>query len=234
MLSASIMQSGGDPSSIQRGALVSRKEFTMNTIELKTVEAFFECQYKAHMLSNGKSGEKSTYELLMNELKEIYKHKFLTIAKKKPDSIKFDLQIYSGIFKLKLDAVELTKPPHLEHTQYIPYFVLPNEKVTAVQKLLAAFVCSLLNDEDAQLCTARIVYGKRQKTTNIALKHYFDNSKRLLKDLEKFINRKDEPTIHKTKHCKICEFKDLCLSKLRERDDLSLLGGEWVKSKSKN
>ncbi len=205
----------------------------MNTIELKTVEAFFECQYKAHMLSNGESGEKSTYELLMNELKEIYKHKFLTIAKKNHDSIKFDLQIYSGIFNLKLDAVELTKPPHLEGIQYIPYFVLPNEKVTLVQKLLAAFVCSLLNDEDNQLSTARIVYGKRQKTTNIALKHYFDNSKRLLKDLGKFINRKDEPTIHKIKHCQICEFKNLCLSKLRERDDLSLLGGMGKKQISK-
>ncbi len=197
----------------------------MNTIGLNIAKAFLECRYKAHLLLDGNVGDKSTYELLMKELKEIYKNKFLGTVKTADKSIEFNRKIGSGKFNFELDVLELAKDQHSGQSQYIPYLILPDEKVIAEQKLLAAFVCSLLNKEDCQSSTARIVYGRRQKTTSIAMKHYVDKSQKLLKDLEKFMNENNEPIRYRIKHCQICEFKDLCLADFRERDDLSLLGG---------
>jgi len=197
----------------------------MNTIDLNIGEAFLECHYKAHLLSNGTSGKKSEYELLLNELKEIYKRKFLAATKERSSSIKANCQIRSGKYKLTLDALESIKSQDSNYSQYIPYFVLPNEKITATQKLLAGFASLCLTDVDYQSKTARIVYGCKQKTTRVELNHYIEKSQRLLRDLEKFLNQSTEPPRCRIKHCQICEFRNSCYAEFVERDDLSLLGG---------
>lgn len=205
----------------------------MITIDLNLGKAFLECHYKAHLLSKGKSGEKTEYELLQNELKGIYMNKFLETTKQCSDSLKFNYQICSGSYKLTLDAIESTKSQNSEDTQYIPYLVLPNEKITDTQRLLAGFTSSCLNDLGYRSKTARIVYGSRQKTTRVELKHYIEKCKRLLRDLEDFSNQSTEPTRYRIKHCQICEFKDSCYAEFEERDDLSLLGGMSSKQISK-
>ena len=197
----------------------------MKTIHINAVEAFLECRYKAYLLLNGKSGEKSEYELFLNELDEIYKDKFLASIRKRTGSIKFNLQISSETFRLNLDAIESTKPKTSEHRQYIPYFILPTENVLAGQKLMAGFVCSILNDLAYPTNMAKIIYGSRQQTTRIVFNHYANKSSRLKKNFEKFLNQNDEPSRYRIKHCQVCEFQTLCLAEFRERDDLSLLGG---------
>jgi len=167
-------------------------EEKMNTIDLSTGKAFLECHYKAYLLSNEKSGEETEYELLLNDLKEIYMNRFVETTKCCSNSIIFNFQICSGKYKLKLDALESIKSQDSEDSQYIPYFVLPNEKITAAQKLLAGFTSLCLNDVDYPSKTARIVYGCKQKTIRVGLEHYIENAKRLLRDLENFSNQSTE------------------------------------------
>jgi predicted RecB family nuclease len=42
--------------------------------------------------------------------------------------------------------------------------------------------------------------------------------------LNKTLENKTPPIFRKNPHCQICEFFESCLNKLKERDDLSLLG----------
>jgi len=200
----------------------------MHVIELNTIEAYLNCKYKAYLLSNAKTGVKSEYELLFTELRKTYKDIFLTDtnrSKVKSYSIRFNYCKYSGKFNLNLDAIKFTViSKQSKFCECIPYFIVPNEKVTATQKLLASFVCLILNDENYQSHTARIVYGSGQKTTNISLNNYIDKSQRLLRDIDESFNNNEEPARYKIKHCQICEFNDACYAEFRKIDCLSLIG----------
>jgi len=71
---------------------------------------------------------------------------------------------------------------------------------------------------------AKIIYGHELKTLRIKVQQYISEGDKIYSGLKKLVPNKNMFFALKKQHCLNCEFQTNCLTILKEKDDLSLLG----------
>jgi predicted RecB family nuclease len=200
------------------------------------LHAFVHCHYKAYRKEKQEAGIISEYEILAEELKQTQKVSFkkLIFENKKLisvnasfnpapsfEGISLDVKFNNANIHLILDGIE-----HNGQKSIIPLFITPFEKVTKTDKMFLALQASFIQSEfNLRIENCKVVYGKNLKQTKFRLSIFTKAIKKSIADLRKIYSSSNPPVFFKNPHCQVCEFKNNCLEKLVERDDLSLLAG---------
>ena len=196
--------------------------------------SYINCQYKAYLKGKQQLGSTSEYQILYTKLKQIQTDNFekqvSAIRKTFSKIISFDNSFHrEGIalnvkfinenIDIVLDGIEF-----LGKNIFIPIFITPFEKVTRLDKLFLALQSTYIQTNfniQANLC--KIIFGQNLKETKFKISSFSKAIKKISGDLTKLYLNSNAPIFYKNQHCLICEFQNLCLEKLIERDDLSLL-----------
>jgi predicted RecB family nuclease len=183
-------------------------------IDNDIINAIIHCKYKAYLKMRGQSSSKTDYEKVIRKLKE----KQILIVKTKQiifKKMKINL-ILDGVYK--------------DEKGLIPILVSPFEKVQKSDKLFIALQAYFLKQNfKLQVEKAEIIFGKYQKKTRIILSSLEKEIKKLYLSLNRQKENEIPPVFYKNVHCQLCEFNIICEEKLKERDDLSLLGNMKLK-----
>ena len=196
--------------------------------------SFINCQYKAYIKRKQQLGNTSEYQILYTKLKQIQTDNFekqvSAIRKKISKNISFDnsfhregtalnMKFINENIDIVLDGIEF-----LGKNIFTPIFITPFEKVTRLDKLFLALQSTYIQTNfniQANLC--KIIFGQNLKETKFKISSFSKAIKKISSDLAKLYSSSNAPIFYKNQHCQICEFQNLCLEKLVERDDLSLL-----------
>lgn len=198
------------------------------------ITAFIYCNYKAYLKGQNLQCSKSEFEIITHKLKEIQKQKYKSknsITKEfanQPYVLKNNFQsgkIYiHTLFKndniyIALDGC------YFNENKLFPILISPFEKITKADKLIIGIQSYFIEKEfNLKIDSAIVVFGEQQKITKVKLVTFSKEIKKIISLLNKTLENKTPPLFHKKPHCQICEFAESCLNKLREKDDLSLLG----------
>jgi len=108
---------------------------------------------------------------------------------------------------------------------FIPILISPFEKIQKSDKLFIALQAHCLKHNfNLKIDEAQIIFGCLQKSTRIVLSNFSKDVKKYIITIEQIQKLETPPVFYKNSHCQICEFNPICNEKLKERDDLSLLG----------
>jgi predicted RecB family nuclease len=198
--------------------------------------SFIHCPYKAYRKSKSESGVITDFEKLSKELSKSQKKIFSEVAFSekrviRTQSSESNFTFTKGIIigqklsnintEVVLDGIEF-----IGKNKIVPILFTPFEKVTKIDKLFVSIQASYLQNEfHFQIDQCKIVYGQNLKHTKFRLTSFSKAIKKTNGELNKILIQLNPPVFHRNPHCQICEFQNDCLSKLKERDDLSLLAG---------
>jgi predicted RecB family nuclease len=198
------------------------------------ITAFIYCAYKAYLKGQNLQCSKSEFEIITYKLKEIQKQKYNTknsITKEftnQPYDLKNNFQsgkIYTHTL-FKNDNINIVIDGcYFNENKLYPILISPFEKITKADKLIIGIQSHFIEKEfNLKIDAAIIVFGEQQKITKVKLATFSKEIRKTILLLNKTLENKTPPIFHKNAHCQICEFAESCLDKLKERDDLSLLG----------
>ncbi|WP_366183316.1 IS66 family transposase [Flavobacterium ovatum] len=121
---------------------------------------------------------------------------------------------------LKLDGI------YYDHrNSFAPILISPFEKVQKSDKLFIALQSHYLQQNfNLKIEEVRIIFGSQQKSTKVILRNLSKDVKKIIATIEQIKKFETHPVFYKISHCQVCEFNPICIKKLQERDDLSLLG----------
>lgn len=198
------------------------------------ITAFIYCDYKTYLKGQNLQCSKSEFEIITYKLKEIQKQKYNrknSITKeftKQPYDLKNNFQsgkIYTHTL-FKNDNINIVIDGcYFNENKVIPILISPFEKITKADKLIIGIQSHFIEKEfNLKIDSAIVVFGEQHKITKVKLSTFSKEIKKTILLLNKTLENKTPPIFHKNPHCQICEFVESCLNKLKERDDLSLLG----------
>ena len=179
-------------------------------INNEILNAVIHCKNKAYLTKISQSSNKTEFDIVVEILKEKQKSTIETkqVAFKNAE---IDL-ILDGIYKD-------------EKNYSVPILISPFEKVQKTDKLfLSLQVYYLKQHFNLKVGKAEIIFGTQPKKTKIALNKFEKETKKLVAIIEQIAKTEIAPVNYKNSHCQLCEFHQFCNEKLKERDDLSLLG----------
>jgi len=209
------------------------------------IHSFLNCSYKGFLKYNNEVGNKTDYELLEYELLKINKRNYFNKLREKSNEIqilegskaknKIQSQkltyliepiFQSNKFLINFDAIEINPIQDSNvNPSYTAISISPKEIILKVEKLLLIMKCLLLESSyDIIPKYGKIIYGKNLRSTKFALKTFYREINKLIKEFTKIINNENAPRFYRNNHCQICEFQEDCRAILLEKDDLSLLG----------
>jgi predicted RecB family nuclease len=210
-------------------------------INNEILTALIHCNYKAYLKGQNFQSSKSDFEIVINELREIQKQNYFAKnlvnqefkSQLFNDKNHYELnQIYiNTTFKndkinIKLDGF------YFVENKILPILIIPLEKVTKIDRLTIALQSHFIQGEfKLKIDSAKIIFGKQLKETKLKLPTFQKEIRQILSSIKKLENAVHPPVFYKNPHCQICEFSKDCLEKLREKDDLSLLGNLKEKEK---
>ena len=179
-------------------------------INNEILNAVIHCRYKAYLKKISQPSTKTEFEIVVERLKEKQK----SVIETKQISFKnaeIDL-VLDGIYK--------------DEKKYsVPILVVPFEKVQKTEKLFVLLQAYYLKQYfNLKIGTVEIVFGRQQKKTKILLNKFTKEIKKLVEAMEQIEKSEMPPVFYKHTHCQLCEFYQFCYEKLKEGDDLSLLG----------
>jgi len=179
-------------------------------INNEIISDIIQCKNKAYLKKNSISSTKTGFEIIAEKLKE--RQKLLVDSKQITfKNTEIDL-ILDGIYKDKKD-------------NSIPVLISPFEKVSKSDKLFIALQAYFLKQSFfLKIEEAEVIFGKKQKKMKVILNKFTKEIKKVIADIEQISRTELSPHFYKNAHCQHCEFNLICEAKLKERDDLSLLG----------
>jgi predicted RecB family nuclease len=159
---------------------------------------------------NTKSSTKTCFEIVAERLKE--KQKLIVDSKQ--------ISFKNTEIDLVLDGISKDRK-----NNFVPILVSPFEKVSNSDKLFIALQAYFLKQNfHLKIEEAVIILGKQQKKTKVILNKLTKKLKKTIADIDQIARTELPPVFYKNAHCQHCEFNLICEAKLKERDDLSLLG----------
>ena len=198
--------------------------------------SFLYCPYKAYRKRSSENGKLSDFEQLSKKFtvsqKVLFAEKLSTEKRLIRSQLREDdLTFTKGVIinqkfsntntDIVLDGIEF-----ISRNKIIPILITPFEKISKTDKLFISFQAIYLQNEfHFQIEHCKIVYGKNLKETKFRLTSFSKVTKKSIIELNKILSQSNSPVFQRITHCQICEFKNSCLEKLKERDDLSLLAG---------
>jgi len=210
----------------------------------EVINSFLQCKYKSYLKFNNEFGNKTDYELLENELFELYREKFYAKLHANPHihilstcdfrknihvenvsyAIKPSVKVQE--YKLSFDAVEISPQiSSLRQPSYIPIVVSPKKIVSKRERLSIAIICLLVSQlQRITLEFGQLIYGCQLKSIKLRLPAYSTEARKIFRELHKTVNSENAPRFYHNGHCRVCEYQKRCRAALIEKDDLSLLG----------
>jgi predicted RecB family nuclease len=132
----------------------------------------------------------------------------------------FQISFKNAELDLQLDGIY-----NEDKNNNIPIFISPFEKIQKSDKLFIALQAYYLKQQfNFKIEEAKIIFGEQQKSTKIILSKFSKEVKKAVDTIEQIKRSEQPPVFYKNAHCNFCEFNSICVEKLKERDDLSLLG----------
>lgn len=101
--------------------------------------------------------------------------------------------------------------------------LLPTDSVTPEDKLVLTAL-GIASSSTTNVIPVQIIY-KNQQTAVLKLKLTSVKARKLLTDTLEIIDNNTPPTFYKNPHCPNCPFQNACISKLVERNCISLMTG---------
>lgn len=214
------------------------------------IQSFIFCKYKTYLILNEEKGNKSDYAQVEDRLYEAFRSNFIeNIKLAYPESqityttFPIDKKVHqhsSIIIKPEVQGDDFLIEFYAIETLYsikarwrhrdVPIIISPKEKISKDEKLLLTAMTLLLSRVSGQLPDAgKIIYGKDLKSASVRIKDYKKTAQKILDEIVKLIQDNKTPLIFRNENCKICEFEKKCYDYLKEKDDLSLLGGFSLK-----
>jgi len=179
-------------------------------INNEILNAVIHCRYKAYLKKVSQPATKMEFEIVIEKLKE--KQKSIIEIKQ--------ITFKNAETNLILDGISKDEKNHS-----IPILISPFEKVQKSDKLFIALQAYFLRQSfNLKIEKAEIIFGKQPQKTKIILNKFTKELKKLVAVIEQIGRTEIPPVFHKNTHCQLCEFNPICDEKLKERDDLSLLG----------
>ena len=206
--------------------------------------AFVKCQRKSHLLSEGAIGAQTEFSEWKRRVEDQYKEPASARLRSSipPNEcyvgtppaeqlrgrryrLVFDYAVAEPDLHARLHALEVDcSRGRARHQCYIPIRFVPEEKVTASDKLMLAFDAFALSRATGELpAVGKIVHGRSCSAVRLSLLKFV---RRVRSVIEKIVKQQDEraaPPVVLNKHCAECQFQSMCRQTAREKDDLSLL-----------
>jgi predicted RecB family nuclease len=180
------------------------------TINNEILNAVIHCRYKTYLKKISLPSTKTEFEIVVERLKE----KQISAIDTKQVTFKnteIDL-VLDGIYKD-------------EKNYSVPILITPFEKVQKADKLFISLQVHYLKLHfNLKIERAEIIFGEQQKRTKITVSKFVKEIKKLVTIVEQIEKTEIAPVFYKNSYCQLCEFNQFCDEKLKERDDLSLLG----------
>ena len=209
-------------------------------------KSYLSCQYKAYLKACGKTGNKTDFEKLNDEFRNVLEidaaHEFLD--KYDPvDISKVSLLKFSDLKKgvdviltphLEIDDIsvsffaleKLPDPSRLGSFSYAPTILSESKKITKEIRLLLTFQSFCLEKLQGYIPqTGKVICRNSKRRSIIRLGPNYRVVQKVLQAIRKQHVDKVIPNLNLNKHCEICEFKQFCHQKAIEKDELSLLSG---------
>ena len=155
------------------------------------IDSFLRCDYKSYLQFKNTIGCKTEYELLEDELRDLYKNKFSKKLQANPENQ--ILPVYDFHKKIQVERVAFVIAPTWKSDQfnigfdilelvpdnsssgkfiYIPISISPNERVSKLEKLSFVIKCLILEDHGIKPEFGKIIYGCALKSTRINIASY--------------------------------------------------------------
>ncbi len=208
----------------------------------EVIESYINCQYKAERIFNNERGEKSEFDTVLSKIylkrrqdyfvnistkyyNRIYD--FIDFKKKYCDHFPYWIKnptiIEDGV-SLSIDAFQITSNKN-QVVELIPVLVISSEKVNKLNKLYLYVLCRYFTEYlMMNFKYAKIIYGHELKTLKIKVQQYISEGDKIYFGLKKLVSNRNIFFALKKQHCLNCEFQIHCITILKEKDDLSLLG----------
>lgn len=201
--------------------MISLMKTTAYVPSEQIINAYVKCKYKAFLYAGERTGLKSDYELLQEELdshfiktfKETYSEDGQDFRAVTVNDNGLIVPI-SGFYTKKKEFFIFTPVVFSRSTQIA--------KDVRLQLALKSVLAS--NSESVDLSEhGLIVHGSEFKRTKVTMSDLKKSAAKKFDDLKVVILEKTEPKLALNKHCKVCEFQNFCREEAIKKDDLSLL-----------
>jgi len=205
-------------------------------INNEILNAVINCKHKAYLKKNQLQPISQTdFEIVFDKLKQ--KQKTIIETKFSVDA-DFQQIDHSSNYRLKKHKTYLQisfKNSEVDlvldgiykddKNNYTPILISPFEKLQKSDKLFITLQSYYLKQHfNLKIEDAKIIFGELQKSTKIILSKFAKEVKKTVEIIEQVKKAEQPHVFHKNAHCFFCGFNSVCDDKLKERDDLSLLG----------
>ncbi len=205
--------------------------------------SYLRCPYKACLLLEGRSGQRTNYETLIADLDSEYKPlaqaalyrgcASVDVTTDRSDDlfshcgpplVTFDAKIEHGSFEFILDAVKPdTDGPDGEH-RYLPVVFCRTDRVSRFEELrLALGGHALRLAQGSWPATGIVVHGANCSVKTMQLTPKYPDTERIIAELVSMATGQGRPPLILNSHCPACEFQQSCMDEAKKRDNLSLL-----------
>lgn len=206
--------------------------------------SYSRCPYKAYLLLEGRSGQRTDYETLIADLDSGYKplaqvalHRVCTnvaaaatdradnvLRHRRPPLATFDAKIEHGSFECILDALKPEPDgPHGE-PRYLPVVFCRTDRVPRFEELRLALGGHLLRLVQGSCpATGIVVHGANCSLKRVGLTPKYPAIERIMAELLSLATGQCRPPLILNSHCPACEFQQSCMDEAKKQDNLSLL-----------
>lgn len=200
------------------------------------LHAVIHCNHKAFLNKvKGNQFPKTEFQIVFETLKQ---KQFSAIQTRLSLETNFQNIEYSSDLKLEKGKTHLQisfKNSELDlrldgiyydqKNSFMAIFISPFEKIQKSDKLFIALQAHYLKQNfKLKIEEAKIMFGSQQKSTKVILNNLSKEIKKTIATIEQIQKSEIPPVFYKISHYQVCEFNSICSEKLKERDDLSLLG----------
>ncbi len=205
--------------------------------------SYLRCPYKACLLLEGRSGQRTDYETLIADLDSEYKQLAQAalyrgcasvaaaadrvdnvFSHQGPALVTFDAKIEHGHFECTVDALKPeTYGPHGE-PRHMPVVFCRTDRVTRFEELRLALCGHALRLVHGSCpATGIVVHGTNCALKTVQLTPKYPATERIVADLVSLATGQRRPSLILSGHCRACEFQQFCMDQAKEQDNLSLL-----------
>jgi predicted RecB family nuclease len=201
------------------------------------------CPYKACLLLEGRSGQRTEYETLFAGLDCGYKplaqaalYRSCASAAaatdqadnvfrhRGPPVVTFDAKIEHGSFDLILDALKREADGPDGEPRYVPVIFRRTDRVPRFEELglaLGGHVLGLV--QGSCPATGIVVHGTNCSLTTVQLTPKYPAAERIVAELVSVATGQCRPPLILNSHCPACEFQQSCMDEAKKQDNLCLL-----------
>jgi predicted RecB family nuclease len=135
-----------------------------------------------------------------------------------------------------LDGLELAPGVTAsDHSVYVPIRFVPNEKISANDKLLLAFDALLLSHAGSNTPRiGKLIHGREYATVTVPLTALYGKVRSAITSIAAQNALSTSPAVVLNKHCGGCEYESRCRRIALEKDDLSLISNMSSKERKKH